>query len=65
MKQIIFVALIQGLVLFVIIGSLCFFVRGDFFYAYLAPLLGGAAALVRFAGGYFLELMRPEENKED
>ncbi|GGE23507.1 hypothetical protein [Streptococcus himalayensis] len=65
MKQVIFAAVLQALVLFILIGVLCWIIRGDFFYVYLAPLLGLVAGLVRFVGGYMLELLRPEEDKKE
>ncbi|MGT2847047.1 hypothetical protein [Streptococcus massiliensis] len=48
MKKNILLALIQGIVIFIIAGVLCMGIKGDFFYQYLAPIFGLLAALLRF-----------------
>ena len=48
MKKIVMLSLIQAVALFIITGFLCLFIRGDFFFRYLAPIFGLAAGLFRF-----------------
>ena len=47
MKKIIIPSVIQFLIVFLIIGGIAYFVRGDFFFRFLAPIFGLAAGLLR------------------
>ena len=53
MKKILLVVVVQGLVIFVITGLLCLFMRGDFFFRALAPIFwfGGGRVSLRDGHG--------------
>ena len=59
MKKILFVALVQGLAIFVITGLLCLFMRGDFFFRALAPIFGLAAGGFRFLTAMVSKTLAP------
>ncbi|MBZ2022098.1 hypothetical protein [Streptococcus sanguinis] len=59
MKKILLVALVQGLVIFVITGLLCYFMRGDFFFRALAPIFGLAAGEFRFVKAMVTKAFAP------
>ena len=59
MKKILLVALVQGLVIFVITGLLCLFMRGDFFFRALAPIFGLAAGAFRFLTAMVTKTLAP------
>ena len=59
MKKVWFVALVQGVALFVIMGLLCYFVRGDFFFRALAPIFGLAAGGFRFVTAMVTKAFAP------
>ena len=59
MKKILLVALVQGLVIFVITGLLCLFLRGDFFFRALAPIFGLAAGGFRFLTAMVSKTLAP------
>lgn len=65
MKKIIGLSLIQGLAIFVIIGGLVYAVRGDFFYSYLAPIFGLAAAAFRFLTSMIIKTLAPTIYQEE
>ena len=48
MKKIWFYAIVQGIVIFFIVGGMTYALRGDFFFRYLSPIFGLAAAVLRF-----------------
>ena len=52
MKKIIIPSVIQFLIVFLIIGGIAYFVRGDFFFRFLAPIFGLAAGLLRLASRF-------------
>ena len=68
MKKIIYFSLIQGLVIFVITGILAYLMRGSFFYSYLAPIFGLAAAVFRLFTSLIIKNLAPalyqDEKKE-
>ncbi|BBD43321.1 hypothetical protein SA27298_1869 [Streptococcus anginosus] len=43
-----------------IIGGIAYFVRGDFFFRFLAPIFGLAAGLLRLASSYVVKVLHPE-----
>ena len=53
MKKIIIPSVIQFLIVFLIIGGIAYFVRGDFFFRFLAPIL-------RLASSYVVKVLHPE-----
>ncbi len=55
MKKIWFYAIVQGIVIFFIVGGMTYVLRGDFFFRYLSPIFGLAAAVLRFGTGDFNE----------
>ena len=57
MKQSIILALIQGLIIFIIVGLISLAFRQDFFYRHLAPLFGGLAAVLRFVTANIADMM--------
>ena len=60
MKKIIIPSVIQFLIVFLIIGGIAYFVRGDFFFRFLAPIFGLAAGLLRLASSYVVKVLHPE-----
>ena len=69
MKKIVMLSLIQAVALFIITGLLCLFMRGDFFFRYLAPIFGLVAGLFRFLTAIVSKALAPalfeEDKKED
>ena len=59
MKSIVMLSLIQGVALFIITGLLCLFIRGDFFFRYLAPIFGLVAGLFRFLTAMVSKALAP------
>ena len=60
MKKIIIPSVIQFLIVFLIIGGIAYFVRGNFFFRFLAPIFGLAAGLLRLASSYVVKVLHPE-----
>ncbi|WP_144209516.1 hypothetical protein [Streptococcus constellatus] len=60
MKKIIIPSMIQFIIVFLVIGGIAYFVRGDFFFRFLAPIFGLAAGLLRLASSYVVKALRPE-----
>ena len=60
MKKIIIPSVIQFLIVFLIIGGIAYFVRGNFFFRFLAPIFGLAAGLLRLALSYVVKVLHPE-----
>lgn len=67
MKKLLAFALLQGLILFILTGLICLFVRGDFFFRFLAPLVGLAAAVFRLLTSLVVKSLAPSvyEEKSD
>ena len=65
MKKIVILSLIQAIALFIITGLLCLFIRGDFFFRYLAPIFGLAAGLCRFLTAMVSKALAPALFEED
>ncbi|MBZ2134421.1 hypothetical protein [Streptococcus gordonii] len=65
MKKIVMLSLIQAVALFIITGLLCLFIRGDFFFRYLAPIFGLAAGLFRFLTAMVSKTLAPALFEED
>ena len=59
MKKIVMLSLIQAVALFIITGFRCVFIRGDFFFRYLAPIFGLAAGLFRFLTAMVSKALAP------
>ena len=64
MKKVWFVALVQGVALFVITGLLCYFMRGDFFFRALAPIFGLAAGAFRFLTAMVTKTLAPRMGRK-
>ena len=47
MKKIVIPSILQFIIVFLVIGGIAYFVRGDFFFRFLAPIFGLAAGLLR------------------
>ena len=58
MKKIWFYAIVQGIVIFFIVGGMTYALRGDFFFRYLSPIFGLAAAVLRFGTATLMILVR-------
>ena len=52
MKKIVIPSILQFIIVFLVIGGIAYFVRGDFFFRFLAPIFGLAAGLLRLASSY-------------
>ncbi|MBZ2128225.1 hypothetical protein [Streptococcus gordonii] len=65
MKKIVILSLIQAIALFIITGLMCLFIRGDFFFRYLAPIFGLAAGLFRFLTAMVSKALAPALFEED
>lgn len=65
MKKIVMLSLIQAVALFIITGLLCLFIRGDFFFRYLAPIFGLTAGLFRFLTAMVSKALAPALFEED
>ena len=50
-------ALLQGVIVFVIIGLLCLVAKEDFFYRHIAIVFGAIAVLVRFISASVMSIM--------
>lgn len=59
-KKIIIPSMIQFIIVFLVIGGIAYFVRGDFFFQFLAPIFGLAAGLLRLASSYVVKVLHPE-----
>ena len=59
MKKIWFYAIVQGIVIFFIVGGMTYVLRGDFFFRYLAPIFGLAAGLFRFLTAMVSKALAP------
>ena len=59
MKKIWFYAIVQGIVIFFIVGSMTYVLRGDFFFRYLSPIFGLAAAVLRFGTATLMKVLAP------
>lgn len=62
MKVSVVAALIQFVMLFLVIGTICFLVKGDFFYIYLAPLCALVGGIFRFVIAFVLESFNPDKD---
>ncbi|WP_247938695.1 hypothetical protein [Streptococcus intermedius] len=60
MKKIIIPSILQFILVFLVIGGIAYFVRGDFFFRFLAPIFGLAAGLLRLASSYVVKILHPE-----
>ena len=58
MKKIWFYAIVQGIVIF-IVGGMTYALRGDFFFRYLSPIFGLAAAVLRFGTATLMKVLAP------
>lgn len=65
MRKILLYSFIQGLAIFVIAGLLAHVVRGDFFFRYLAPIFGLAAAVFRFFTSMIVKSLAPTIYQEE
>lgn len=59
MKKIWFYAIVQGIVIFFIVGGMTYVLRGDFFFRYLSPIFGLAAAVLRFGTATLMKVLAP------
>ena len=59
MKKIWFYAIVQGIVIFFIVGGMTYALRGDFFLRYLSPIFGLAAAVLRFGTATLMKVLAP------
>ena len=59
MKKIWFYAIVQGIVIFFIVGGMTYALRGDFFFRYLSPICGLAAAVLRFGTATLMKVIAP------
>ncbi|AGU77160.1 hypothetical protein Q8F60_08800 [Streptococcus constellatus] len=60
MKKIVIPSILQFIIVFLVIGGIAYFVRGDFFFRFLAPIFGLAAGLLRLASSYVVKILHPE-----
>ena len=60
MKKIVIPSILQFIIVFLVIGGIAYFVRGDFFFRFLAPIFGLAAGLLRLASRYVVKSLHPE-----
>ena len=60
MKKIVIPSILQFIIVFLVIGGIAYFVRGDFFFRFLAPIFGLAAGLLRLALSYVVKVLHPE-----
>ena len=60
MKKIVIPSILQFIIVFLVIGGIAYFVRGDFFFRFLAPIFGLAAGLLRLASSYMVKVLHPE-----
>ena len=60
MKKIVIPSILQFIIVFLVIGGIAYFVRGDFFFRFLAPIFGLAAGLLRLASSYVVKIVHPE-----
>ena len=52
-------AIVQGIVIFFIVGGMTYVLRGDFFFRYLSPIFGLAAAVLRFGTATLMKVLAP------
>ena len=64
MKRVLLLAVIQDVFLFFVIGLLVYFIKGDFFYNYLAVIFAPIAGIMRFATAYATEIVLPKKAAE-
>ncbi|ALF28540.1 hypothetical protein RN88_08680 [Streptococcus intermedius] len=60
MKKNVIPSILQFIIVFLVIGGIAYFVRGDFFFRFLAPIFGLAAGLLRLASSYVVKILHPE-----
>ena len=60
MKKIVIPSILQFIIVFLVIGGIAYFVRGDFFFRFLAPIFGLAEGLLRLASSYVVKILHPE-----
>lgn len=60
MKKIVIPSILQFIIVFLVIGGIAYFVRGDFFFRFLAPIFGLVAGLLRLALSYVVKVLHPE-----
>ncbi|KXT71093.1 hypothetical protein [Streptococcus cristatus] len=65
MKKIILFSIIQGFVIFIISGILAYVMKGEFFFRYLAPIFGLAAAGFRFVTSMIVKTLAPSIYQEE
>jgi hypothetical protein len=58
-RKIWFYAIVQGIGIFLIVGVLTYMIRGDFFFRYLSPIFGLAAAFLRFGTAMLMKVLAP------
>ena len=59
MRKIWFYAIVQGISIFLIVGVITYMIRGDFFFRYLSPIFGLAAAVLRFGTATLMKVLAP------
>ena len=59
MKKIYRYAVVQGVIIFFIVGILTYVLRGDFFFRYLSPIFGIAEAVLRFGTANLMKVFLP------
>ncbi len=59
MKKIWFYAIVQGIVIFFIVGGMTYALRGDFFFRYLSFIFGLVAAVLRFGTATLMKVLAP------
>ncbi|MDO4667569.1 MAG: hypothetical protein Q4A90_07020 [Streptococcus sp.] len=59
MKKIILLSIIQAFVLFCILGTLTYFIKGDFFYRYLSIIFAVLAGFFRFISSMIIKIVIP------
>lgn len=59
MKKIWFYAIVQGIVIFFIVGGMTYALRGDFFFRYLSLIFGLVAAVLRFGTATLMKVLAP------
>ena len=64
MKRVLLLAVIQAVFLFLVIGLLVYFIKGDFFYNNIAVIFAPIAGVIRFATAYATEIVLPKKAAE-
>lgn len=61
MKKSLIAALLQFVVVFTLIGSAAYVLKGDFFYHFIAPIFGIVAGFVTLGSQSLIRYLRPEK----